>query len=190
MCKKGRDGFARLRPGHGGGSSPPDCCQELPFESGNCNGNTKKTNPTGLVFHGGGGRIRFTAAKPRRLQQSTGLLLRAAFRIRLQNKRADIKRCQLFCGGGGRIRFAAAKPRRLQQSTGLLPRAAFRIWQLQRKYKKDQSNWIGLSWWGRTDSNHRSETQQIYSLSPLATRELPHIHLARLEPVDGLGTLR
>ena len=31
------------------------------------------------------------------------------------------------------------------------------------------------SWWGRTDSNHRSETQQIYSLSPLATRELPHI---------------
>ena len=41
-------------------------------------------------------------------------------------------------------------------------------------------------WWGRTDSNHRSETQQIYSLSPLATRELPHIQLARLEPVDGL----
>ena len=30
-------------------------------------------------------------------------------------------------------------------------------------------------WWGRTDSNHRSETQQIYSLSPLATRELPQI---------------
>ena len=36
-----------------------------------------------------------------------------------------------------------------------------------------------LIWWGRTDSNHRSETQQIYSLSPLATRELPHIQLAR-----------
>ena len=33
----------------------------------------------------------------------------------------------------------------------------------------------GLFWWGRTDSNHRSETQQIYSLSPLATRELPQI---------------
>ena len=30
-------------------------------------------------------------------------------------------------------------------------------------------------WWGRTDSNHRSDTQQIYSLSPLATRELPHM---------------
>ena len=45
-------------------------------------------------------------------------------------------------------------------------------------------------WWGRTDSNHRSETQQIYSLSPLATRELPHIQLfgrlSELEPVDGL----
>ena len=40
-------------------------------------------------------------------------------------------------------------------------------------------------WWGRTDSNHRSETQQIYSLSPLATRELPHIRFV-LEPVDGL----
>ncbi len=45
-------------------------------------------------------------------------------------------------------------------------------------------------WWGRTDSNHRSDTQQIYSLSPLATRELPHIQLARLEPVDGLGKSR
>ena len=45
-----------------------------------------------------------------------------------------------------------------------------------------------LVWWGRTDSNHRSDTQQIYSLSPLATRELPHIQLSTvcLEPVDGL----
>ena len=32
-------------------------------------------------------------------------------------------------------------------------------------------------WWGRTDSNHRSDTQQIYSLSPLATRELPQIFI-------------
>ena len=30
-------------------------------------------------------------------------------------------------------------------------------------------------WWRRVDSNHRSETQQIYSLPPLATRELLHI---------------
>ncbi len=28
-------------------------------------------------------------------------------------------------------------------------------------------------WWGETDSNHRSEAQQIYSLPPLATREPP-----------------
>ena len=32
-----------------------------------------------------------------------------------------------------------------------------------------------LVWWWRMDSNHRSETQQIYSLPPLATRELHHI---------------
>ena len=32
-----------------------------------------------------------------------------------------------------------------------------------------------MFWWRRVDSNHRSETQQIYSLPPLATRELLHI---------------
>ena len=32
-----------------------------------------------------------------------------------------------------------------------------------------------IFWWRRVDSNHRSETQQIYSLSPLATRELLHM---------------
>ena len=36
---------------------------------------------------------------------------------------------------------------------------------------------LTMLWWGRTDSNHRSETQQIYSLPPLATRELPHLEL-------------
>ena len=30
-------------------------------------------------------------------------------------------------------------------------------------------------WWGKVDSNHRSDKQQIYSLSPLATREFPQI---------------
>ena len=40
-------------------------------------------------------------------------------------------------------------------------------------------------WWGKVDSNHRRHCQQIYSLSPLATREFPHINLelvAGLEP--------
>ena len=37
-------------------------------------------------------------------------------------------------------------------------------------------------WWRRVDSNHRSETQQIYSLPPLATRELLRM---QLELVDG-----
>ena len=34
-------------------------------------------------------------------------------------------------------------------------------------------------WWGKVDSNHRSDKQQIYSLSPLATREFPHILFVR-----------
>ena len=32
-----------------------------------------------------------------------------------------------------------------------------------------------FSWWEMVDSNHRRHRQQIYSLSPLATREIPHI---------------
>ncbi len=32
-------------------------------------------------------------------------------------------------------------------------------------------------WWERMDSNHRSRRQQIYSLPPLATRELSHINI-------------
>ena len=44
-----------------------------------------------------------------------------------------------------------------------------------------------IIWWERVDSNHRSETQQIYSLPPLATREHSHIKLKKkLELVDGL----
>ena len=41
-------------------------------------------------------------------------------------------------------------------------------------------------WWGMVDSNHRRHRQQIYSLSPLATREIPHIQLLSVELVDGL----
>ena len=40
-----------------------------------------------------------------------------------------------------------------------------------------------IIWWRRMDSDHRSETQQIYSLPPLATRELLRM---KLELVDGL----
>ena len=46
---------------------------------------------------------------------------------------------------------------------------------------------ISYVWWGKVDSNHRSYKQQIYSLSPLATREFPHMQFTfRVEPVDGL----
>ena len=45
---------------------------------------------------------------------------------------------------------------------------------------------LDFLWWGRTDSNHRSDKQQIYSLSPLATRELPQMFncdIVRTEPL-------
>ena len=62
-------------------------------------------------------------------------------------------------------------------------------------YKKQLENWLSKPsifndttnkkgcdniivtafWWELVDSNHRSIKQQIYSLSPLATRESSHI---------------
>ena len=91
-----------------------------------------------------------------------------------------------FCGGGGRIRcrYTLQVYRKVATSvcTGgsNMPLACcklfFRIHLCTLPNKKAQSVRTGLfAWWGRTDSNHRSETQQIYSLSPLATRELPHM---------------
>ena len=41
-----------------------------------------------------------------------------------------------------------------------------------------------IIWWGKVDSNHRSEAQQIYSLPPLATWVLFHMNFVEL--VDGL----
>ena len=40
------------------------------------------------------------------------------------------------------------------------------------KRKSNYQMVVAFSWWERVDSNHRSEAQQIYSLPPLATREL------------------
>ena len=50
--------------------------------------------------------------------------------------------------------------------------------------KKTLATASAFFWWERVDSNHRSESQQIYSLPPLATRELSHI-LCSVELVDG-----
>ena len=47
---------------------------------------------------------------------------------------------------------------------------------LQRK-TKNLNTFVFRLWWERVDSNHRSQRQQIYSLPPLATRELSHINL-------------
>ena len=52
--------------------------------------------------------------------------------------------------------------------------------QPSKRTKRPIQKGLVFLWWGRTDSNHRSETQQIYSLSPLATRELPHMQLSVL----------
>ncbi len=57
-------------------------------------------------------------------------------------------------------------------------------WRRIAKSAKVKSRSLSQSafWWGMVDSNHRRHRQQIYSLSPLATREIPHI---KLELVDG-----
>ena len=46
--------------------------------------------------------------------------------------------------------------------------------------KNPPAQLMGFYWWGKVDSNHRSYKQQIYSLSPLATREFPHMKFACL----------
>ena len=37
---------------------------------------------------------------------------------------------------------------------------------------------FSFCWWGMVDSDHRSQWQQIYSLPPLAAREIPHMKSA------------
>ena len=94
-----------------------------------------------------------------------------------------------FCGERGRIRYICS----LREQIKELPPAGWRQTRLHRSlvfdysnpylYAKQNSRYRKVSavlWWGRTDSNHRSDTQQIYSLSPLATRELPHIYFGSI----------
>ena len=54
------------------------------------------------------------------------------------------------------------------------------------KAKEHTIKVCSFTWWEMVDSNHRRLSQQIYSLSPLATREISHIQLSTLELVDGL----
>ena len=49
--------------------------------------------------------------------------------------------------------------------------------------KKKSRTQVRDFWWGMVDSDHRSQRQQIYSLPPLATREIPHMELVNgVEP--------
>ena len=60
------------------------------------------------------------------------------------------------------------------------------------EYAKNKTRTIAWSrsyWWARVDSNHRSIKQQIYSLSPLATREHALILFGRLVLPDDLFIL-
>ena len=48
---------------------------------------------------------------------------------------------------------------------------------------KKSTSFEVLFWWGMVDSDHRSQWQQIYSLPPLAAREIPHMELVNgVEP--------
>ena len=52
-----------------------------------------------------------------------------------------------------------------------------------RETRKNPAHRCGIFWWGMVDSDHRSQRQQIYSLPPLATREIPHMELVNgVEP--------
>ena len=48
-----------------------------------------------------------------------------------------------------------------------------------RKIRKRTADLRSFFWWGRVDSNHRRHCQQIYSLSPLATREHPRVRFTQ-----------
>ncbi len=48
--------------------------------------------------------------------------------------------------------------------------------------KKSRITRLPLRRWGKMDSNHRRQCQQIYSLSPLATREFPLELVIGVEP--------
>ena len=49
---------------------------------------------------------------------------------------------------------------------------------------------LAPTWWRRMDSNHRRHSQQIYSLSPLATWVLLHIQLGAGEKGGAGGRIR
>ena len=77
-----------------------------------------------------------------------------------------------------------ARPQAQRRKRKPDPSAAGPVWKKARRrkrtliFKKSRSKAnFAPTWWRRVDSNHRSETQQIYSLPPLATRELLHMKL-------------
>ena len=129
----------------------------------------------------------------RREQDSTGLLRSSNRRIRFSAEKPRRLRQNIQQGRTDSFAFSFPQEMKIKVSMRSSPHqatvhrtVAFNCSNPPSIQKVQHQMVLDFLWWGRTDSNHRSETQQIYSLSPLATRELPHIQLARLEPVDGL----
>ena len=87
--------------------------------------------------------------------------------------------CILKCGRGTNVpRPHAPMYRRIPGQEGLMV-------SLRKRYRSKAD--LAPVWWRRVDSNHRSETQQIYSLPPLATRELLHMQLSGPPAAVGAG---
>ena len=78
-------------------------------------------------------------------------------------------------GGLGTAISPGRKRQRCNHRTPASQDAAFLLTTFSDKAKDPVHSTRSFTWWERVDSNHRRRSQQIYSLSPLATRELSQI---------------
>ena len=119
--------------------------------------------------------------------------------LRCPKKSSDLRQSSIFSTAATRSpRFICHRQRSARSPVFALVEAichrhiAFRWVRISPSLAKAKTPpyWVvSCFWWGMVDSNHRRHSQQIYSLSPLATREIPHIQIlydACMEPVDGL----
>ena len=109
--------------------------------------------------------------------------------VRIHESSPTSKRPTSFAGGAVRgrwIRLPVCEANR-KETTSLRTGCAICHWHIAFEWvrihllfsnKKTPVILVFFCWWGKVDSNHRSYKQQIYSLSPLATREFPHMKFA------------
>ena len=84
----------------------------------------------------------------------------------------------MLFGGRGWIR----EPRAKKGPPDLFPGKAVALFESHPLNPQKNIAFSDAFWWERMDSNHRSRRQQIYSLPPLATRELSLELVMGLEP--------